>query len=318
MENESLEQIFNTIVESIDAESEFNHDRYFRYAFANPERTAELLTIFSKNNESLKRFLETVDLSSLKGAPENFSMSKHTGSADLVFEARLKTGETADLLVGLIAEHKSFKDSGVFDQLSEYYHHLFQERGKDYPVVAFIVYNGEEDWAPQAIPRYENYPEYYQDIGYPFKVEFLDIGHGLDLSEYKGVSPMTLVALTAMKYIFSEEEFPVTFQQAALHLLKVQNTDAGKEFIKQTLAYFAWKWPYKPEVVKVDRPEIVAANKKGESFAEHYIGVGEKRGALRRAQEIARRMLAKDRPVSEIVEFTGLEEVDVLALKNLK
>lgn len=46
-------------------------------------------------------------------------------------------------------------------------------------------------------------------------------------------------------------------------------------FIRQTLAYFAWKWPYKPEVVKVDRP------------------------------------------VSEIVEFTGLEEVDVLALKNV-
>ena len=97
-------------------------------------------------------------------------------------------------------------------------------------MVAFIVYNGEEDWTPQATPCYENYPEYYQDVGYPFKMEFLDIGHGLDLSEYKGVSPMTLVALTAMKYIFSEEEVPVTFQQAALHLLKVQNIDAGKDF----------------------------------------------------------------------------------------
>ena len=64
----------------------------------------------------------------------------------------------------------------------------------------------------------------------------------------------------------------------------------------------------------MDRPEIVAANKKGESFAEHFIGVGCKQGSLLRAQETARRMLAKNKPISEIVEFTGLEEVDILAL----
>lgn len=141
-------------------------------------------------------------------------------------------------------------------------------------------------------------------------MEFLDIGHGINLIDFGNISPETLVALTAMKYIFSEAEFPVTFRQAALHLLESQNTDAGKEFIRQTLAYYAWKWPYKPEVVKVDRPEIVAANKKGESFAEHFI----KQGSLLRAQEMARRMLAKNKPISEIVEFTGLEEVDILAL----
>ena len=60
----------------------------------------------------------------------------------------------------------------------------------------------------------------------------------------------------------------------------------------------------------MDRPEIVAANKKGESFAEHFI----KQGTLLHAQEMARRMLAKNKPISEIVEFTGLEEVDILAL----
>ena len=68
----------------------------------------------------------------------------------------------------------------------------------------------------------------------------------------------------------------------------------------------------------MDRPEIVAANKKGESFAEHFIGVGRKQGleqgSLLRAQETARRMLAKNKPISEIVEFTGLEEVDIQAL----
>ena len=35
----------------------------------------------------------------------------------------------------------------------------------------------------------------YNDIGYPFKVEYLDVGHAIDDVDLKGVSPITLVAL---------------------------------------------------------------------------------------------------------------------------
>ena len=51
-----------------------------------------------------------------------------------------------------------------------------------------------------------NYPEYYRDIGFPFKVEFLDVGHAIDDVELRDFSPTTLVALTAMKYIFDVEK----------------------------------------------------------------------------------------------------------------
>ena len=43
-----------------------------------------------------------------------------------------------------------------------------------------------------------NYPEYYHDIGFPFKVEFLDAGHAIDDAELGDFSPTTLVALTAI------------------------------------------------------------------------------------------------------------------------
>ena len=212
---------FNIIVDSVkDDKSDFVHDRYFRFAFAEPKRMAELLTLFSRHNPTLKSFLDTIDLKTLRGAKENFSSDKHVGSADLVFEANLKDGSVAGLYVGIIAEHKSTNKDDVLLQISEYYHHLFLECKKDVPVVAFIVYNGEKDWNPLAQGRFANYPEYYRDIGYPFKVEFLDVGHAIDDVELENISPMTLVALTAMKYIGAKAQYmaPRSYRQVHLPL----------------------------------------------------------------------------------------------------
>jgi hypothetical protein len=77
--------------------SNFTHDRSLRFAFAEPERMAELLTLFSRHNPTLKSFLDTIDLKTLRGTKENFSSDKHAGSADLVFEADIKQGGTASL-----------------------------------------------------------------------------------------------------------------------------------------------------------------------------------------------------------------------------
>ncbi len=187
--------------------------------------------------ENHKNDFADIIISSLRGVSENYSAAKHTGSADLVFEADIKGfGGKTGLYVGIVAEHKSTNKDDVIRQLSEYYH----------------------------------------DIGYPFKVEFLDVGHDVSDEDLRGLSPMTLVALTAMKYIWNAEQFSVSFKESAVRLLKMQNTDTGREFIRQSLYYFFWKWPYKEnsEVIKMDSPEAVA-NKGYESFAEHFISVGE-------------------------------------------
>ena len=301
---------FNTIVDSVSEESNFIHDRYFRFAFADPIRMAELLTLFSRRNASLKAFLDTIDLSSLRGARENHSTDKHIGSADLVFEVDLKNGGTTGLYVGIIAEHKSDKDKLVLNQISEYYHHLFLERKKDVPVIAFIVYNGEKDWNPLTETHFADYPEFYHDIGYPFKAIYLDVGHAIDDSEMKSLSPITLVALTAMKYIWDIEKFSVSFREAAKYLLTVQNTTEGKDFIKQSLSYFLWKWPYKREVIKMDRPEIIA-NKGYETFGEHYFNAG----INKKAREDAQAMLEEGLAIDTVVRISKLPEAEALAIK---
>ena len=268
---------FNTILDSVEEESNFSHDRYLRFAFANPKRMAELLELYARRKPSLREFLDTIDISTLRGAPENYSTSKHVGSADLVFEAQVKTGGKAGLFVGIIAEHKSDVDYNVMKQISEYHHHLFTEHKKDIPVVAFIVYNGKDKWDPLSKPHFAKYPKYYHDIGYPFKIEFLDIGYGIDDAELKNFSPATIVALTSLKYIFDEEKFTISFREAAALLLKLDRSPEGRDFIKQSLSYFLWRWPHKHEDMKMDRPEIVA--KRGyETFAEHYMNAGIKKG----------------------------------------
>ena len=308
---------FQVILDSVEGESNFTHDRFLRFAFADPERMAELLTLFSRHNPTLKAFLDTIDLSTLHGASENFSSDKHVGYSDLVFEAHIKDGGTAALYVGIIAEHKSSEDSEVMKQISEYYHHLYLERKKDVPVVAFIVYNGENDWNPLSETHYAEYPEFYHDIGYPFKVEFLDVGHAIDDKELKDFSPFTLVALTAMKYIWNAEQFSVTFREAAMRLLKWQNTDKGRDFIKQALSYFLWKWPYKRGNLKMDRPEIVA-NKGYETFAEHFVNVGIEKGAKQEREKSEAAIAARDSRREDYLRSQNIPEDVIAAMRAIK
>ena len=86
------------------------------------------------------------------------------------------------------------------------------------------------------------------------------------------------------------EKFSVSFREAAMHLLKMQNTDEGRDFIKQSLSYFFWKWPYKSEVIKMDSPEAIA-NKGYETFGEHFFNAGAKKE--REKAEAERREMAK-------------------------
>ncbi len=234
--------------------------------------------------------------------------------------------------MGIIAEHKSTNKDNVLLQISEYYHHLFLERKKDVPVIAFIVYNGKDKWNPLAQERFANYPEYYRNIGFPFKVEFLDVGHGINDAELKNISPFTLVALTAMKYIWDERKFEITFPEAAKHLLKMHNTDEGflitgidevqkDDFIpimlQQALSYFFWKWPHKSEEIKMDSPEAIA-NKGYESFAEHYVNEGIKQGIEKGALQEREKNEARISKIEDFLRSNGVSEEIISASRAIK
>ena len=123
------------------------HDSYFRSVFKAPDRAAELLRLVAKNNKSLAEFLKTVDLSTLTEISESFSDTETFGYADLAFTVRIageeieNTGEnegekakrSADLLVGILEEHKSSKDPNAVSQLVKYWYHIMVMTQKKHP-----------------------------------------------------------------------------------------------------------------------------------------------------------------------------------------
>ena len=127
----------------------------------------------------------------------------------------------------------------------------------------------------------------------------------------------TLVALTAMKYIFDVEKFSISFREAAAHLLRLQNTDEGMDFIKQSLSYFFWKWPYKSEVIKMDSPEALK-NKGYESFGEHFFNEGVRKGVERERERYEAEKEALDAKRADYLRSIGVSEENIATMLALK
>ena len=112
-----------------------------------------------------------------------------------------------------------------------------------------------------------------------------------------------------MKYIWDERKFEITFPEAAKHLLKMHNTDEGKDFIKQALSYFFWKWPHKSEEIKMDSPEAIA-NKGYETFGEHFFNAGVKQEREKVADRDSRR--------EDYLRSQNVSEDVIAAMKAIK
>ncbi|WP_308602079.1 Rpn family recombination-promoting nuclease/putative transposase, partial [uncultured Fibrobacter sp.] len=197
------------------------HDSYFRSVFKAPDRAAELLRLVARNDRSLSEFLKTVDLSTLTEISESF------GYADLAFTVKIagdgngnggdngnekddesgnENGDekerSADLLVGILEEHKSSKDPNVVAQLVKYWFHIMVKNQRNIPTVAIVFYNGREHWELDVRTMFPDYPEYYHLIGLPFVLELVDIGDTFSTNEIRDISPKIALALVAMKYVF--------------------------------------------------------------------------------------------------------------------
>ncbi|PJJ40956.1 Rpn family recombination-promoting nuclease/putative transposase [Hallerella succinigenes] len=226
------------------------HDSYFRSVFKAPDRAAELLRLVAKNNRSLAEFLKTVDLSTLTEISESFSDTETFGYADLAFTVRIageeientggnegeKAKRSADLLVGILEEHKSSKDPNVVSQLVKYWYHIMVKTQKNIPTVAIVFYNGRERWNLDVRTMFPDYPAYYHRIGLPFVLELVDIGDSFSTNEIRDISPKIALALVAMKYVFHGEKMQ-SHLRTAVKMLKELPRDEAESFLTQTFLY---------------------------------------------------------------------------------
>jgi hypothetical protein len=319
------------------------HDSFFRSIFFKPGRTASLLKLAALKNSNLAQFIETIDLNTLKEIPESFTNEGDFGSADLAFTVELKEkGKGAKLLVGLLEEHKSYKDDKVFKQLIRYWHGIMVLKQDNIPTVALILYNGKRPWDPFAEPMFPDYPEYYHQIKLPMIVEFIDVGKDFDEEQARALDPATVFALIIMKHAFSteglekyyasarnvlmeisQEERIALIQQSLLYLSEILRPTDKEFFMDYVTHQEVFGEPSLYEVLQKEGMEqgLQKGMEKGiekgmQKGIEEGMAKGLREGALEEKRKVALKMLTLHKPVQEIVEISGLTETEIFALKD--
>lgn len=218
--------------------NKFAHDPYVRSVLKDPVRTAELLRLAARKNSNLAQFLATVNLDTLQEIPGAYSDTISFGYGDLAFTVKVECDESkqAELLVGILEEHKSYPDCSIIPQLVKYWYEIMVRNQKNIPTIAIVLYNGKDPWKIEKQVMFPNYPEYYHRIGLPFILEVVDISDIFSEDEISKISPKIALALVALKYVFSGDKLK-KYLKPAIAGLKALPKDEAEDFLTQTFIY---------------------------------------------------------------------------------
>ena len=296
----------------------FSHDSYVRSVLKDPVRTAELLRLASRKNSNLAQFLATVNLDTMREISEAFSDTVSHGDSDLAFTVKIASDEPkqAELLVGIIEEHKSYPETGIIPQLVKYWFQIMVRNQKNIPTVAIVLYNGKDPWHIEKETMFPNYPEYYHKIGLPFLLELIDVSDIFEDEEIPQISPKIALALVALKYVFNGEKLKKHLK-AAIAGLKLLPREEAEEFLSQTFVYLKqWFNGDAKEQFKMD------FKKCSEVYGYKSIAEVEEEEL---AEKIAQRdrdwvdaMIANDIPIEKIAVISGIPQEEIQKRKALR
>ena len=336
-----------------------NHDNFFRTIFADPKNTANLISLAAKNNPNLKELLDLINLETLQEISGAATREGASGSGDLTFKVEIKNSTKSNrrnhslaenekgsnsennrpdqLLVGLILEHKSYRDSKIRNQLLKYYFEVMHQKAGNIPAVAIIVYNGRDKWNPLKIKPHPGYPEFFQKVGLPFRVEFIDLGR--EPVDFSNLDPLLALAIAAMRMVFDDYGAEKYFKTALRRLLKSKQN--FRSIVEEILVYLRGMLPEEEKEMIMDSLEVIqnkgyvsiadadynrgfsAGEEKGfsegkaEGFSEGEekgFSTGFSEGEYIKARKMAKAMLVKGYPISDIAIISGLSEEEILKL----
>ena len=283
----------------------FLHDPYVRSVFKDPIRTAELLRLAARKNSNLAQFLATVNLDTLREIPGAFSDVVSYGYSDLAFTVKIESDEPkqAELLVGILEEHKSYPESALIPQLVKYWYEIMVRDPQNIPTVALVLYNGKESWKIGNTTMFPNYPEYYHKIGLPFILELVDVGDIFSENEISQISPKIALALVALKYVFSGEKLKKFLKPAIAGLKSLPHAEA-EDFLSKTYVYLKqWFNDDTKEQFKMDFKKC----------SEVY---GYKSIAEVEEEEFAEKMAQRDRDWIKAMFNIGLSDENISAVSG--
>ena len=185
-----------------------NHDPFFRWLFSDTFHARNLLELSAKVNRELSEFLSVVNLDTLVRIPDSYSEVDETGEADIAFRVNVSTG--APVLVGILLEHKSGRDSEILDQIDRYVHSVMRLHEENrlfsgFPTMAIIFYNGRENWNPLKLLE-NGYPKYFHGSVLPFKCTFINMADIPDSDCLACEDAETGMGIVAMKHAFDKNK----------------------------------------------------------------------------------------------------------------
>ena len=296
--------------------NKFTHDPYVRSVLKDPARTAELLRLAARKNSNLAQFLATVNLDTLQEIPGAYSDTVSFGYSDLAFTVKVKCDEhkQAELLVGILEEHKSYPDYSIIPQLVRYWYEIMVRNQKNIPTIAIVLYNGQDSWKIEKQVMFPNYPEYYHKIGLPFILEVVDVSDIFSDDEISKISPKIALALVALKYVFSGDKLKKYLKPAIAGLKSLPKSEA-EDFLAQTYVYL--KYWFKDEAKEQFKMDF---KKCSEVYGYKSIAEVEEEELeaklAERNRELARKMLDYGDPVEKISIITGVPEEEIRSWKK--
>ena len=206
-----------------------SHDPFFRWLFSNTTHARNLLELSAKVNRELSEFLSVVNLDTLIRIPDSYSEVDETGEADIAFRVNVATG--APVLVGILLEHKSGRDTGILNQIDRYIHSIMRLHGENriydgFPTVAIIFYNGRENWDPLKLLE-NGYPKYFHGAVLPFKCTFINMSDIPDSDCLACEDIETGMGIVAMKYAFYKDRLLSVLPQFKSALQKMSGNRAS-------------------------------------------------------------------------------------------
>jgi hypothetical protein len=205
------------------------HDSFFRWLFAIAAHLHSLLKLAENFNHEVAEFLKAVNLNTLVRIPDSYSEVDDTGEADLAFRVNVSTG--APLIVGVLLEHKSGRDSNVFEQIADYVHSVMRiyDKTRAYsgiPTMTIIIYNGPTNWNP--LDKLEDgYPEFFRGRVLPFRCAFVNVADIPDSACFACDDIATGMGVIAMKYAFNEQKIKEILPKFADALRKLPHYEAS-------------------------------------------------------------------------------------------
>ena len=183
------------------------HDAFFRWLFGDVGRLRHLLVLSGKVNRDIGEFISEVNLDTLVRIPDSYSEVAETGEADLAFRVEVASG--APLLVGILVEHKSGRDSGTLDQIARYVNSVMKIYSEHrafsgLPTMAIIFYNGRENWNPLGSIE-DRYPSCFRGRILPFACSFVNMIDIPDSDCLACEDTATGMGIVAMKYAYDKE-----------------------------------------------------------------------------------------------------------------